>query len=431
MTALEIGEDVLLFDCGIYLPAIVGVSEKEKIPTEKGMRGLGALPDDTYLEKVGLKNKVRALLISHAHLDHIGAIPYVAPKYNAPVVGTPFTMELVKIIMKDNGHSIPNKIISVKLNGSYVIKGKSGNYKVEFINVPHSTIETTAIAVHTPEGIFLYANEFKMDNTPTFGEKMNYGKMKELSKMGVKIMLGDSLYAHEDIKTPSEKIAKSLLEDVLLGSHNQNSGIVVSTFSSHIARLKSITELGFKLGREVVFFGRSLSKYTQAARKVGKANFMGRVKIYTYRKQVEKIMNRINANKKKYLVVCTGHQGEPGSVLDRISRHQLPLKISDKDHIIFSSKTIPTPETELSKSNLVSRLRKTNVRIFDSIHVSGHGSREDLREMIELVKPEHFLPSNAEIAKTQLGAELAQSLGYKMNKTVHLLQNSKFLEIKG
>ena len=117
--------------------------------------------------------------------------------------------------------------------------------------------------------------------------------------------------------------------------------------------------------------------------------------------------------------------------MDRISRHKLPLKISDKDHIIFSSKTIPTPETELSKSNLVSRLRKTNVRIFDSIHVSGHGSREDLREMIELVKPEHFLPSNAEIAKTQLGAELAQSLGYKMNKTVHLLQNSKFLEIKG
>jgi ribonuclease J len=430
MTALEIGQDVLLFDCGIYLPAIVKVQEKEKVPTERGMRNIGALPDDLYLDRIGLRKKVRALLISHAHLDHIGAIPYIAQKYKAPLVGTRFTMEVIKVLMRDNNQSVPNKMIPVKVNGTYTVKGVSGTYKVEFMNVPHSTIETAAIAVHTPEGVFLYANEFKLDNTPTFGEKANYGGLKELSKEGIKLMLVDSLYAHQDIKTPSEKIAKALLEDVLLNVPNENAGIIVSTFSSHIARLKTITEIGKKLGREVLFLGRSLNKYVTAAHNVGRAPFFSDMRMVTYRRQLEKMLHKVNSNKKRYLVVCTGHQGEPGSILDRISRHQLPLKLDHRDHIVFSSKTIPTPETELSKSQLVSRLRKTNVRIFDNIHVSGHGSREDIREMIEITKPEHLLPSNAAMDKTSLCADLAVSMGYKLNKTVHLMENGGMLKLK-
>src|SRR3989338_11003864 len=141
MTALELGEDVLLFDCGFYLPAVVGVEEREKILTEKGMRALGALPNDDYLEKHGLKDKVRALLISHAHLDHIGAVPYIAHKYNAPIIGTNFAVELMKILMKDNNQSIPNKMIPVRVNATYIVRGKSDSYKIEFISVTHSTIE--------------------------------------------------------------------------------------------------------------------------------------------------------------------------------------------------------------------------------------------------------------------------------------------------
>jgi len=430
MTALEIGEDVLLFDCGFYLPAVVGVEEREKIPTERGMRNLGALPDDNYLAEHGLKDKVRALLISHAHLDHIGSIPYIAHKYNAPVVGTPFTIELIKILMADNNQSIPNKMLSVKVNGSYFVKGKSGTYRVEFLNVPHSTIETSVIAVHTKEGIFLYANEFKMDNNPIFGERVNYRRLKELSKEGIKIALVDSLYAHENIKTPSEKIAKSLLEDVFYSVGRSKSAMLVSTFSSHIARLKTIAELGVKINREVIFLGRSLNKYVTAARNVGKAPFIGKIRLITYRRQLEKMLEKVNKDKSRYLIVCTGHQGEPGSILDRISRHQLPLKLDGRDNIIFSSKTIPTPQTELSKNQLVARLKKTHARLFDNVHVSGHGSREDMREMIELTKPKHIMPSNAGLDKTELGAELAQEMGYKMNKNIHLLQDGKFLDLR-
>ena len=370
MTALEIGEDVILFDSGLFLPAIVGVTEREKVPTEKGMRALGALPDDTYLEKQNLRNKVRAILVSHAHLDHIGAIPYNSYRYRAPVLGTPFTIEVLKILMKDNNQRIINRMISVGLNSSYFIKGKSGKYKVEFINMTHSTIQSSIVAVHTPEGIVLYANDYKLDNSPVIGDRPNYKRLKELSRAGIKVLIVDCLYAPDDRKTPSEKIAKGLLEDVLFTTDNRNSGIVVTTFSSHIARLKTITELGSKLGREVIFLGRSLSKYTQAAKNIGKAPFLKDVKIYAFRRQVEKILEQVSRKKRKYLVVCTGHQGEPGSILDRIARKELPLHLDKEDHIIFSSKTIPTPENQASKEQLEKRLKKFQVRIFDNVHVS-------------------------------------------------------------
>ncbi|MBU0466478.1 MAG: MBL fold metallo-hydrolase [Nanoarchaeota archaeon] len=430
MTALEIGEDVLLFDCGLFLPAIVAVEEREKIPTEKGMRSLGALPDDLYLEKKNLRKKVRAILVSHAHLDHVGAIPYLAERYNADVLGSPFTMEVLKILMKDNNQRIRNKIIPVNLNSSRVIKGKSGNYKVEFLNITHSTIQSTVIAVHTPEGVVMYVNDYKLDNSPTFGEKPNYKRFKELSKQGIKVLIADCLYAPDDRKTPSEKIARGLLEDVLFGTENRNSGIIITTFSSHIARLKTITEFGQRLGREVIFLGRSLSKYMQAAKNVGKGGFAKNVKIFTYRRQLEKALQSVNKNKKKYLVVCTGHQGEPGSILDRIARNQLHLHLSQDDHVIFSSKTIPTPVNEASCEQLRKRLKKFQVRIFDNVHTSGHGGREDLRDLIKLTNPQHIIPSHGDLKKTTAGAELAQEMGYKLNKTVHLMQDGGMLRVE-
>lgn len=429
MTALEIGEDVILFDSGLFLPAIVGVEEKEKIPTENGMRSLGALPDDTYLDKIGLRNKVRALLISHAHLDHVGAIQYNSHRYNAPVLGTPYTMEVLKVLLKDNGHKLKNKIISVNLNSSYTVKGKSGSYKVEFINMTHSTIQSSIIAVHTPEGVVLYGNDYKLDNSPIFGDKPNYHRLKELAKKGIKVLVVDCLYAPDNRKTPSEKIAKGLLEDVFFTTDNRNSGMIITTFSSHIARLKTITEFGERIGRKVVFMGRSLGKYMQAAQNIRAASFARNVRILSYRRQIEKMTKEINRNKNKYLVVCTGHQGEPGSILDRIARKEISLDLAKEDQVIFSSKTIPTPINEVQREQLEKRLSKFQVRIFDNIHVSGHGGREDLRDLIKLTTPEHVIPSHGDLDKTTAGAKLAQEMGYKLNKTVHLMSNGSYVQL--
>jgi len=425
MTALEVNGDVILFDSGLFLPAIVGVEEKEKIPTEKGMRAIGALPDDLYLDKQNLRDKVRALLISHAHLDHVGAIPYIAPRYNkAEVMGTPFTMEFLKLMMADSNQRIPNRILSVNPNGSNTIKGK---YKVEFLNMTHSTIQTAIIAVHTPEGVVLYANDYKLDNSPIFGEPPNYRRLKELSKIGVKALIVDCLYAEDDRKTPSEKIAKGLLEDVFFSTHNENSGMVVTTFSSHIARLKTITELGRRLNREVIFIGRSLGKYMEAAKNSKNAPFLHQVKILTFKDQRDRILKRANKNKRDYLLVCTGHQGEPGSILDRMSREQLPYKLSKEDQVIFSSKTIPAPVNELQKEQLNKRLKKHEVRIFDNVHVSGHGGREDLRDLIKITNPEHIIPSHGDPKKLAAGAKLAEEMGYQLDKNIHLLSNGKHL----
>ncbi len=429
MTALEIGEDAIIFDSGLFLPAIVGVEEREKIPTEKGMRALGALPDDTYLDKENLREKVRALLISHAHLDHVGALPYNAYRYNASVIGTPYTVEVLKVLMKDNNQKIGNRIISVNLNSSHFVRGKREKYKVEFVNITHSTLQCAVVVVHTREGIVLYANDYKLDNSPVIGEKPNYRRLKELSREGIKVLIVDCLYALDDRKTPSEKIAVGLLEDVLFSTENKNSGIIVTTFSSHVARLKTITEFGKRLGREVIFLGRSLGKYMEAAKKVGGVSFLRDARIFTYRRQVEKILMHINKNKRRYLIVCTGHQGEPGSILDRIARDQLPIKLSKEDHIIFSSRTIPTPINEANREHLQKRLKKHQVRVFDNLHVSGHGGREDLRDFIKITNPEHVIPSHGDLKKTTAGAELAQELGYKLNKTVHLMQNGSYVKM--
>ncbi len=428
MTALEIDQDVLVFDAGLFLPAIVGVSEREKIPTEKGMRALGALPDDVYLDNHGLREKVRAILVSHAHLDHVGGIPYHAPRYDADVVGTPYTMEVLKILMEDAGQRIKNPIVSIPVNGTYLSKGNS-SYKVEFINITHSTLQCAIIAVHTPSGVILYANDYKLDNTPVFGDKPNYARLKELAHKGVKALIVDCLYAPDDRKTPSEKIAKSLLEDVFFSTPHQNAGMVITTFSSHIARLKTITEFGKRLNREVIFVGRSLIKYCLAAQRIGKAPFLSGVKMCTYRKQVEKMLSIVNKNKNRYLVVCTGHQGEPGSILDRLAKQQLPLHLGSEDQIIFSSKTIPTPINEVNKEQLERRLKKFHVRIFDNVHVSGHGGREDLRDLIQLTKPEHVIPSHGDLKKLLAGANLAVEMGYKLNKTVHVMHNGEALNL--
>jgi ribonuclease J len=425
MTAVDLGEDVFLFDGGLYLPPIVELEESEKKYTEHKLRSIGAIPDDTILDKLNLRNKVRAIIPSHAHLDHIGALPYLAHRYNCDIIGTPFTIEVLNSILRDEHIMLKNKLKSVQPNSFVYVKGKNRRYRVDFINMTHSTIHMSLLALHTPEGIVLYCNDFKLDNTPILGKKPNYEKLKEISKQGVKAMIVDSLYAGDERKTASEKVARTLLEEVLLHTNNERNGLIVTTFSSHIARLKSIVEFGKKLDRRVVFLGRSLNKYTRAAMKVDMAPFRNDIRLATYRNQLEKELNKIDKDRTNYMIVCTGHQGEPGSILDRMSRGKLPFRFNKGDNIVFSSSVIPTEVNIENRDGLDSRLKKRGTRLFNNVHVSGHGGREDIRELIELVNPEHVIPSHGGRDKTEPCVDIAIELGYKDKKQIHLLSNGQ------
>ncbi|MDP1729466.1 MAG: MBL fold metallo-hydrolase RNA specificity domain-containing protein [archaeon] len=429
MTVVDLGEDAFIFDCGLYLPPIVELEEKEKGYNEKMLRTIGALPNDLILDNHNIINKVRAIICSHAHLDHIGAIPYMAQRYKAPVLGTPFTIEVLKRLYEDAKIPARNELITVHPNSSYTLQGKNKKYKVDFVNITHSTIQTSMLALHTDEGVVMYCNDFKFDNNPILGKEPNYELLREIAKEGVKVMIVDSLYSGDERKTASEKVARALLEDTMLTTHNEKSAVVVTTFSSHIARLKSIVDFSKRLGRIPVFVGRSLTKYVAAATNVKLCPFAKEIKMASFRNQVERFLKTINRDRTKYVLVCTGHQAEPGSVLERISRAQLPFQLNADDHVIFSSSVIPTPVNKENRKALEDKLKKRGVRIFNNVHVSGHAGREDLRDFVNMMNSEHIIPAHGEKAKTLPMVELCNELGYKTDKTVHLMENGGRLKI--
>lgn len=431
MTVVEDGGDAFIFDEGFFLPAIVEMQEKDKDEftySESRLKQVKAIPEDSVIDHI--RNKVCAQFIGHAHLDHIGAVPFMSDKYSAPIYGTPYTIAVIDSLLKDGRIVLKNKLKEIKPDTSFYVQGKSGKkYLVEFINTTHSTPQTTLIALHTSKGVVLYANDFKLDDNPVLGNKPNYEKFKQLGKNGVLALIIDSLYSGTNRKTPSEKIARHLLEEVMFSLDNKNSGMLVTTFSSHIARLKSIVEFGNRLNREIVFLGRSLNKYSFAAKDVGIAPFLKDVRFSTYRRQVEKTLSKIEKRKQDYLVVCTGHQGEPGSILERISRGNLPLKFNENFNILFSSSVIPTEINQKNFEQMESKLKKKKASIFRDLHVSGHGGREDLREFLKIINPQHVVPSHGGFDKTQPMENLAIEMGWKHGKTCHLMSNGDILEL--
>ena len=292
----------------------------------------------------------------------------------------------------------------------------------------HSTPHTVMVALHTKYGIIVYANDFKFDRFPTLGEKPNYKRLKELGKKGVLCLILDSTYSQSYTKTPSESVAKEMLKDVLLGTGNKGKAVFVTTFSSHIARLRSIVECGKKMNRKIVFLGRSLSKYCKASESVGIAKFSD-VQIVKYRNDIKRTLGKIcKKGIGKYLVVLTGHQGEPKAALSRIVNGDLGFKFEPDDHVVFSCKTIPTPTNIENRRVLEEKLKNQHVRIFTDIHVSGHAAREDSRDLINLARPKHIIPAHGEHKMTSAMADLALEMGYK-EKNIHVMRDGQILKI--
>ncbi|MCX6709571.1 MAG: RNase J family beta-CASP ribonuclease [Candidatus Woesearchaeota archaeon] len=425
MTAIKVDNEVVILDMGLYLDKYIscrGEDDTNRLSVAELIRA-GAVPDDTVIKE--WRAQVKAIIPTHAHLDHVGAVPFMSNHYNAPIIGTPYTTEVINAILRDEKISLKNRIKTVNPNSRFQL---SKNIEIEFINVTHSTPQTVMVAVHTKYGTILYANDYKFDSFPIIGKKTNMKRLKELGKEGkVLALILDGTRAKSESKTPSETVAREMLKDVLLGTENSRNLIIVSTFSSHIARLKSIIELGKKLNRKIMFVGRSLSKYVGAAEKIKIVNFSRTVQMLKYGKDVRRAFNKINSapDRGKYMLVVTGHQGEPNSVLSKIASGDLPLKLHYEDQVIFSCNVIPTPMNAANREVLEEKLRESNVRIFKDLHVSGHASKEDHRDLINLVKPKHIIPAHGDILMTSALSELAVEMGYTPGVSVHVMQNGQ------
>jgi len=400
-----------------YLPAILRYEEGDAhlLPAEDLVK-IGAIPDDSQLKG---KNVV-GIVLNHGHLDHIGAAPYLAKKYNCPIYATRYTAEIMKSLCEDKNVKLK---INILHNNSNV---KLDEFKLEFIHITHSIPETCLAVLHTSEGRIVYCNDYKFDNHPTIGKKPNYDRLKEISK--IKLLIMDSLNSKVDGKTPSESVARELLKDVMLNENLENSCVIVTTFSSHIARLKSIIEISKMIKRKVVFMGRSLEKYVTAAENIELVKFRKDAEIIGLRSEMRKKLREISKFRDKYVLVVTGNQGEPASVLTRMASGDLGFNFNPRDMVIFSCRTIPSIETIENRAHLERLLKEKGVRIFKQVHVSGHAAQEDHRDMIDLLKPEHIIPSHGDFEITLPVKALAIEMGYKENK-IHVLKDYEVIEI--
>ena len=429
MTAVKVDDEVVIFDMGLHLPNYIKYTEEELGEIVKlnasDLRRVNAIPDDTVIKD--WRSRVKAIIPSHAHLDHIGAIPYLADRYNADIICSPFAAAVINSILQDEKIKLPNKIVPLALNQMYVL---SDNLRVELINVTHSIPETVMIALHTKHGVVLYSTDFKFDNSPVVGPKSNYARLKQLGESGVVVALVDSLYAKDDKKTPSESVAREMLKDAMLGFNSKGKALIVTTFSSHVARLKSIIDFGRQLDRKIVFLGRSLAKYCAAAENVGIYNFSKEVEIIKYGKQIKQKLKEVEKKgREKFLLVVTGHQGEPKSTLSKMLTKVLPFYFKSGDHVIFSCNIIPVSVNKDQRKILEQKLNALGVRIFKDIHVSGHAARQDMREFIEMVKPCHLVPVHSEKTAIAAFVELAEMCGYKSGENVHRLFNGQKLKL--
>jgi ribonuclease J len=427
MTAIRVGKEIVIMDMGVRLDRIQ-IHEDTEIEKMRSLDliKMGAIPDDTVLNNVDAK--VVGIVCTHGHLDHIGAVPKLAHRYKCPIIGTPFTSELIRQEIESEGKfKVPNELIPMECGQVYDL---SKNLSVELVRVQHSIIDCAFAALHTPQGIILYACDFKLDRTPTLGDLPDFKRLRQIGREGVLAMVTEGLDANQPGKTPSEQIARDLAWDALLGTEETESGVLVTTFASHIARIKSIIDAADKMDRTPVLLGRSMERYYGTALKMGYVEKPDNLKIAGHRRSVDSAVKQImKEGKNKYLPIVTGHQGEPGAVLGRIASGELDFKVGSGDKVIFSANVIPNMLNQANRYTCETKLKIKGARIYDKVHVSGHAYKEDHWELLRMVKPEHVISAHGTMEMHTAYVMMAEDTGYEFGQTMHILRNGQELTL--
>ena len=402
ITAYECGGEILIVDCGLAFP-------------DDDMYGIDlVIPDITYLKKH--VNRIRGVVITHGHEDHIGALPYFLKEINVPVYATRLTAGIIETKLEE--HNLLSKVkIRKHSAGDHF---KVGKFEVEFIGVNHSIADAVALAIKTPLGTVVHTGDFKLDTTPIAGEMMDITRLGELGQQGVLALLSDSTNVERPGYTISERKIGDSLDNLF---KNCNKRIIVTTFASNVHRIQQIIDIAAKHGRKVAISGRSMENILNVATHLGYINIPPNVLVD---------LATINRHAKhKVVIITTGSQGEPMSALYRMafSGHR-QVEIGAGDMVIISAS--PIPGNEKTISNVINELFKKGAEVvyekLAEIHVSGHACQEELKLMLALTKPKYFMPVHGEYRHLSAHANIAKTMGVDA-KSIFIGDNGKPLEI--
>lgn len=385
MTVLEYGKDIIVIDCGVMFPS-------------SDMLGIDlVVPDITYL--IENKDKVRGFLITHGHEDHIGSIPYVIKDLNVPIYASKMTCGLIKKKMEEH-RRVEYKTFAVKPKQKITL----GCFEIEFIHVNHAIPGAFALAIKTPVGMVVHTGDYKIDLTPIYDEKFDFHTFAELGKQGVLLYMSDSTNAEREGYSLSERVVGETLEKLFI--ENKDRRIVVAAFASNVDRMQEVINLAEKYKRHVVLTGRSMVNVTDVATQIGEMKINKDNLI-----EVEKMKNYKDS---ELLILSTGSQGEPHSALSRMASGEFKgIEIGDNDTVIFSSS--PIPGNEKSVNNIINKLIMLGAKVIysqlEQVHASGHACKEEMKLMLNLVRPKFFIPVHGEQKHLLAQRETAITVG--------------------
>lgn len=403
MTVLEYNNDIIVIDCGLAFP-------------EDDMLGIDlVIPDISYLTKNA--EKVRGIVLTHGHEDHIGALPYVLKDLNVPMFGTLLTLGLLENKLKE--HDMLNQVTYHTVVPGETVK--LGQMKVEFIHTNHSIADAVALAITTPLGVVIHTGDFKIDYTPIDGDIMDIHRFAELGKQGVLLLMSDSTNAERKGFTMSEKSVGAVFDRIF--EETPKNRIMVATFSSNIHRIQQIINSAKTFGRKVAIIGRSMVNAVKTSSELGYLNIPEGILI--------DILEIRNYKDEQLVIITTGSQGETMSALSRIaSAEHKQVSVKPGDKIIISASSIPGNEKNISR--VINELLKKGADVvyegMADIHVSGHARQEELKLMLALTKPQYFMPVHGEFMHLTSHRDLAISMGMK-KENIFLMKTGDVLEI--